>query len=225
KHVEINKGSEFVAVYAAYVQSETETIKKSRIYVFSLKTGMNMGFHEYDDTIITDKIYFIAYGVGERLLIISRNQSDDESTTHLMDPFSPRISVPAAKLFETDVEIQEPYIIKFDNVIGIINQEVAIYSGLVRKDWIPYLRKELGDHNRIFVLSDSKFITEMIKEELSGGRNFTKALFATEKGILHYDGSYLKWNLYFTPNDKPKSVPKLELEALFYDKDKAEWIP
>ncbi|CAG8684079.1 24381_t:CDS:2, partial [Racocetra persica] len=197
------------------------------IYVFSLKSGMNMAFHEYDDTIIIDKIYFIAYDAGERLLIISHNQFDDEPTTHLMDPFSLRIRVPATKLFETDVEIQDPYIIKFDNVIGIINQEVAIYSGLVRKDWIKYLREELGDYNRIFVLSDSKFITEMINEELADkiNKNFTKTLFTTEKDIRHYDGSYLKWNLYFTPNDKPKSVPKIELEALFYDKDKAKWIP
>ncbi|CAG8779808.1 34426_t:CDS:2, partial [Racocetra persica] len=44
KHVEINKGGEFLAVHAAYVQGENETTKKSRIYVFSLKSGMNMAF-------------------------------------------------------------------------------------------------------------------------------------------------------------------------------------
>ncbi|CAG8519491.1 13358_t:CDS:2 [Racocetra fulgida] len=193
-----------------------------KLEVFDGKEGVRKELYFPNTHNVVNQLAFVQNGD----LVIAL--FEDESTAHLMDPCSLKTRVPAAKLFETDVEIQDPYIIKFDNVIGIINNEVAIYSGLVRKDWIKYLREDLGDHNRIFVLSDSKFITEMIKEELSSDeKHFTNSLFQSEKNSnsIPYRGSYLKWNLYYTPNDKPKSVPKLELEALFYDKDKAEWLP
>ncbi|CAG8563789.1 19206_t:CDS:2, partial [Cetraspora pellucida] len=230
KHVEVNEGGEFLAVHAAYVQGENENTKKSMVYVFSLETGINIAFREYDERTIIDKIYFIAYDAGERLLIVSRDQFNDEPTTHLMNPFALKNPVPATKLFDTDVKIRDPYIIKFDNVIGLINGELAIYERLVRKDWIHYLRNDLDDYNRIFVISDSIYITKMIKDELSSEENiFKKSLeFPLGKTPLNYDGSFLRWNLYSTPSNKPKFGPRLEIEALLcykVDQDKIEWRP
>ncbi|CAG8780970.1 13519_t:CDS:1, partial [Cetraspora pellucida] len=185
---------------------------------------------EYDETTIIDKIYFIAYDAGERLLIISRDRFKDEPTTHLMDPCELKNCVPATKLFDTDVKIRDPYIIKFDNVIGLINGELAIYEGLVRKDWIHYLRNDLDDHNRVFIFSDSIYIKELIQDELSSGeKTFEQSLeFPSGKTQLNYDGSFLRWNLYSTPSNKPKLGPRLEIEALLnykVDQDKIEWRP
>ncbi|CAG8502309.1 5498_t:CDS:2, partial [Scutellospora calospora] len=227
KHVEINKGGEFLAVYAVYMQDETS--KKSRIYTYCLKTGMNLAFHEYGDKTIVDRIYFIAYKDGERLLIISHNQFSEESDSHLMDPFTLKDPVSAKKLLENlenfennenDVKFQEPYLIKFDNIIGNVDEKLIIHDGLIRKNWIPYLRKELGDYNRIFVSSDTEFISKMILDQLSEGKkkpNFTDSL---EIKKHTFEGSFAKWNLDYKPS---KFHYLIEIEALQLDHD--EWRP
>ncbi|CAG8734703.1 9237_t:CDS:2, partial [Dentiscutata erythropus] len=84
--VELNQGGELLAVYAVYLQDETP--KKSRLYIYSLKSGINMAYHDYDERIVVDSIYFIAYEVGERLLIKSHNQFNKERYIDLMDPYT-----------------------------------------------------------------------------------------------------------------------------------------
>ncbi|CAG8758323.1 40778_t:CDS:2 [Gigaspora margarita] len=166
RNVEVNQGGELLAVYAVYLQKEA--LKKSKLYVYSLKSGINMALCDYDEKRVVDNLYFIAYKAGERLLIRSRNPFNDELYIELVDPFT--LKTP---------QIWDPFIIKSDiksdNIIGIKNDNLDIYEllELSQTDWTTYLWKELGDYNRIFVLSDTeKYIKKMINDELNAGKIF-----------------------------------------------------
>ncbi|CAG8614790.1 39627_t:CDS:2 [Gigaspora margarita] len=227
-HVEVNQGGELLAVYAVYLQEDTP--KKSKLYIYSLKNGINMAIHDYDESRIVDSMYFIAYEAGERLLIRSHNPFNDELSIELMDPFTLKDPVSAKKLLESDKQIRDPFIIKSDkksdNIIGVINENLDIYEllKLFQTDWITYLRKELGDYNRIFVLSDTEYIKKMIDNELVKGENFTDPEISPEiddKPI--FEGKFLKWRLYYkNPNI---SGYVIEIEAEVLDKISGDWRP
>ncbi|RIB28674.1 hypothetical protein C2G38_1396354 [Gigaspora rosea] len=232
-HVEVNQGGELLAVYAVYLHEDTP--KKSRLYIYSLKNGINMAIRDYDESRIVESMYFIAYEVGERLLIRSRNPFNDELYIELVNPFTLKTPVSAKKLLESN-EIRDPFIIKSDkksdNIIGIIGVINYNYLGicelldLFQTDWITYLRKELGDYNRIFVLSDTEFIEKMIKNELA---------IATEKYFTNpeispeiddkptFEGKFLKWKLSFKNPNTPGSVIEIEVKVL--DQISGDWRP
>ncbi|CAG8789722.1 24168_t:CDS:2, partial [Gigaspora margarita] len=178
KLVEVNQGGELLAVYADYVKDET--LKNSRIYIYSLKTGMKIAFS------------------GERLLVRMQDPFNKDLFIYLMDPFTLKHPISAVKLFDTD---------------------------LVRKNWISYIRKKLGDYNKIFVLSDTEYIAKLINNELSRKeKNFTKSKVPPDKANKYtFEGSFLKWNLYY--KSRIKGLVLIEIEALLSDNDGNTWIP
>ncbi|CAG8710043.1 8486_t:CDS:2 [Dentiscutata erythropus] len=224
--VEINQGGELLAVYAVYLQEETP--KKSRIYIYSLRSGINIAFHDYDEKIVVDCIYFIAYEAGERLLIKSHNQFNEERYIDLMDPFNLKKPVSAKKLFESDVQIRDPYIIKSDkesdNAIGIIDENLDIYDLVKPSNWIEYIRKELGDYNRIYVLSDCEYIANMIKDELKGKYFNGSEVPPEESDEYPFQGSFLTWNLHYKKQGNRPGY-QVEIEAQIYDQNNNSWRP
>ncbi|KAF0527752.1 transient receptor potential cation channel subfamily a member 1-like [Gigaspora margarita] len=226
KLVEVNQGGELLAVYADYVKDET--LKNSRIYIYSLKTGMKIAFYECKESIVVDKIYFIAYEAGERLLVRTQDLFNKDLFIYLMDPFTLKNPISAVKLFDTDVWTQDIFIIKSDKktdkVIGVIDDKLDIYK-LVRKNWISYIRKKLGDYNKIFVLSDTEYIAKLINNELSRKeKNFTKSKVPPDEANKYtFEGSFLKWNLYY--KSRIKGLVLIEIEALLSDNDGNTWIP
>ncbi|RIB28677.1 hypothetical protein C2G38_1396460 [Gigaspora rosea] len=216
KLIEVNQGGELLAVYADFVKDET--LKKSRIYIYSLKTGMKIAFYECKEDIIVDKIYFIAYEAGERLHVRTQDPYNKILFIYLMDPFTLKNPISAVELFNTDVWTRDIFIIKSDKksdkVVGIIDDKLDIYR-LVRKNWIPNIREELGDYNKLFVLSDTEYIAKMINNELSGKeKDFTKSKVPPEKAKKYtFKGSFLKWNLYYKSRINTGFV-LIEIEAL-----------
>ncbi|CAG8807359.1 24170_t:CDS:2, partial [Gigaspora rosea] len=238
-HVEVNQGGELLAVYAVYLHEDTP--KKSRLYIYSLKNGINMAIRDYDESRIVESMYFIAYEVGERLLIRSRNPFNDELYIELMDPFTLKNPVSAKKLLESN-EIRDPFIIKSDKksdniigIIGVISYNLGICEDYVlgicelldlcQTDWIKYLRKELGDYNRIFVLSDTEYIKKVINDELVAGKYLTDPPeISPETDDKHpYEGKFLKWRLYYKNPNTPGSVIEIEVEVL--DQISGDWRP
>ncbi|CAG8784840.1 11759_t:CDS:2 [Gigaspora margarita] len=139
-HVEVDQSGELFPVYAVYLQDETP--KKSKLYIYSLKSGINMALHPF--IINSDK--------------------------------------------------------KSDNIIGVINDNLDIYEllELFQTEWITYLRKELGDYNRIFVLSDTEYIKKMINDELVTGEYFTDPEISPEIDEKPtFTGRFLEWRLYY----------------------------
>ncbi|KAF0493216.1 transient receptor potential cation channel subfamily a member 1-like [Gigaspora margarita] len=228
-HVEVNQGGELLAVYAVYLHEDTP--KKSKLYIYSLKNGINMAIHDYDESKIVDSMYFIAYEAGERLLIRSRNPFNDELSIELMDPFTLKTPVSAKKLLESNEQIRDPFIIKSDkksdNIIGVINDSLGICEllELFQTDWITYLRKELGDYNRIFVLSDTEKIAKMINDELDDEEKYfiDKENSPKIEDRPTYPGKFLTWRLsYKNPNTSGSAI---EIEAQVLDQISGDWRP
>ncbi|RIB28685.1 hypothetical protein C2G38_2157285 [Gigaspora rosea] len=210
-HVEVNQGGELLAVYAVYLQ---EGIPKSfKLYIYSLKSGINMAICNW-----------------ECLLIRSRNPFNDELYIELMDPFTLKNPVSAKKLLESNEQIRDPFIIKpdkkSDNIISVINDNLDIYEllELFQTDWITYLRKELGDYNRIFVLSDTEYIKKVIYDELDEGGDFTDPEISPEiNGKPTFTGKFLKWRLYYKYPNTSGYVIEIEAQAL--DQISGDWRP
>ncbi|CAG8714489.1 13222_t:CDS:1, partial [Gigaspora rosea] len=202
--------------------------------IFSLKIFQNKYKYitpdDYDVSRIVDSLYFIAYEVGERLLIRSCNPFNDELYIELMDPFTLKNPVSAKKLLESNKQIRDPFIVKSvkesDNIIGVINGNLGICEliKLFQTDWITYLRKELGDHNRIFVLSDTEYIAKMINNESIKGNFFTDPEISLEiDDKPTFTGKFLEWRLHYkNPNISGYAI-EIEVKAL--DQVSGDWRP
>ncbi|CAG8612348.1 3072_t:CDS:2, partial [Dentiscutata heterogama] len=167
----------------------------SRIYIYSTMNGMNLATYDYDSSISIDKIYFIAHDIGERLLVISHD-TENNVKMDLFDPYTLENPVNAEKLFEIGAMIQNPYTIKFSQLIGLIDGNISIYRRFIRNKWIDYLREQLNDYNRLFTLSDRKVMHEMIKKAMNiGSYGLSRYDIDHIEQEETYQGRLLRWEL------------------------------
>ncbi|CAG8759604.1 3887_t:CDS:2, partial [Dentiscutata erythropus] len=192
--VEVTEDEELLGI-CAKTYTEDDNPGTSRIYIYSTMNGMNLATYDYDASISIDKIYFIAHEIGERLLVISHD-TENNVKMDLFDPYTLKNPVNAENLFEIGALIQNPYTIKFSQLIGLIDGTISIYRRFIRDKWIDYLRQQLNDYNRLFTLSDRKVMHEMIKkatniENYGLSRNDIDRIEQEET----YNGRLLKWEL------------------------------
>ncbi|CAG8705638.1 18022_t:CDS:2, partial [Dentiscutata erythropus] len=142
--------------------------KLTYLYIFSTRNGMNLSSRTYkksgEHLVMIDGIHFIASNFGERVLITSHvhyilervkmnlnvHKFHDEKRTfnyRLMDPYTLTEPVNAGKLFRClKANINPPYIIKSDNIIYAIDDELFI-KNLIKENCIYYLSNDLKDSN------------------------------------------------------------------------------
>ncbi|CAG8683206.1 1257_t:CDS:2, partial [Scutellospora calospora] len=145
----------------------------------------------------------------ERLLFVLDDPPDKQY--NIMDPYNLTNSIGMSEFFEEN-EIQEPFIIKSDKIIYIIDGKVSI-KDLVHDnsdDWVKYLRKELKDTNSITTPCEKTI--EIIRNRLNNNCN----AYITDNN--EFPGNYLKWGLELSH----KSVMITVLEFNYRKKD---WHP
>ncbi|CAG8579515.1 14647_t:CDS:2, partial [Racocetra fulgida] len=131
--------------------------------------------HTYDKQIKIDAVYLIASKIGARLLIIAYNEEDKSEIYNLRDPFTFTEPVDAHKFFDhsedsdMQIQIQYPFIVKSDKIIGINDENIdkkLIIKELIqdKNNWITFLRKTLGDFNRIYMSSIKEQIIKFLEE-------------------------------------------------------------
>ncbi|CAG8577347.1 6375_t:CDS:2, partial [Scutellospora calospora] len=192
--VEISDDEELLLICA-----KSEATKETRLYVFSTETGINLAFYRF---------HLIASSKGERLFYVLDDPLDKKY--NIMDPYNLTNPIDASKLFENN-QVQEPYLIRSDKIIYIIDGKLSI-KDLVQDnsyDWIKYLRRELNDTNSITAPSKNTF--EIIKNSLNKDYNDTYISYNKV-----FQGVYLKWELEFSN----KSVMITVIE---FDYHKNDW--
>ncbi|RIB29536.1 hypothetical protein C2G38_1101001 [Gigaspora rosea] len=216
--VEVTEDEELLGICAKNYTEEDDDPGTSRIYIYSTMNGMNLATYDYDSSISIDKIYFIAYEIGERLLVISHN-TENNIKKDLFDPYTLENPVNAENLFENGVTIQNPYIIKFSQIIGLIDGSISIYREFIRNNWVNYLRDQLNDYNNLFTLNDRKAMHEMIKKAMNienyGSRYDIDHIEQEET----YPGRLLKWEL------DCQFLKSFILKAFYFNHEGNEWLP
>ncbi|CAG8506128.1 2650_t:CDS:2 [Scutellospora calospora] len=183
--IEISDDEELLIVSAKH-----EKIKKTRLYVFSTETGINLAF--FDALLfVIDRFHLIASKKGERLLYVLDDPPD--KYYNIVDPYNLTNPKDMSDFFENN-QIQEPYVIQSDKIVYMTDGNLSI-KDLVpdnSDDWMEYLRKELKDTNSITTLSEKR--TKIIKNILNN--NYNKYISDNEE----FSGHYLKWGLELDRN-------------------------
>ncbi|CAG8615953.1 6438_t:CDS:2 [Dentiscutata erythropus] len=174
--VEISYDEELLLVCAKNVKT-----KETRLYTYSTETGINLAF--FTTQLVINGFHLIASEKGERLLYISDDQYN------LMDPYSLQNPIDANVLFEKfkEKQFQEPYIIRSDKIIYIIDGILSIKElvPVNSDDWVKCLRKELKDTNSI--TTPSKKTIDIISKIIQNSN------YNTER--KEFEGKFLKWGL------------------------------
>ncbi|KAF0408149.1 hypothetical protein F8M41_008601 [Gigaspora margarita] len=177
--IEISDDEELLLVCAKNEENkENEENIETRLYIFftnsSTEAGMNLSSFTTKSRI--DRFYLIASEKGERLLYISNDQYN------LMDPYNLTNPIDASEFFKMIEEkhIQEPYIIRSDKIIYMIDKKVLIKE-LVHNNWVKCLRKDLKDTNSITTLPKKAIdiITEILTDADNAVRKELQEKFLT----------------------------------------------
>ncbi|CAG8540838.1 320_t:CDS:2, partial [Scutellospora calospora] len=170
-------------------------VKESRLYVFSIDTGMNIAF--FNTRYIIDRFHLIASKKGERLLYVLDDPPENKQY-NIMNPYYLKNPIDAIDLFEYN-KIQEtylnqgPYLIQSDKIIYIIDGKLSI-KNLVpdnSEDWNKYLRRELKDTNS--TITPAEKTIEIIKNRLNNCNEY----FTVNR---EFEGCHLKWGLELNSN-------------------------
>ncbi|CAG8494737.1 7385_t:CDS:2 [Racocetra fulgida] len=135
----------------------------------------------------------------------------------LFDPYTLENPVNAEDLFKIGSTIQNPYIIRSDQLIGLIDGSISIYSGFIYNNWIDYLRQQLNDYNGLFTLSDRILMDEMIKK--AKVENYQSRYDIDHIEQETYQGRLLKWEL------DCQVQKSLILKAFRFNHEENEWLP
>ncbi|RIB28361.1 hypothetical protein C2G38_1513929 [Gigaspora rosea] len=186
--VEISDDEELLIVCA-----KNEESKETRVYTFYIETGMNLAFY---------KFHLIASRKGESLLYVSGREY------YLMDPYDLKNPIDAREFFEIieEEQIQEPYLIRSDKIIYIIDGKLSIKELVPDNsdDWVEYLRKALNDTNSITASRTIDILTEIIN---------SKRYNPDKK---NFEGKFLQWNLESDDNS-------VKLAVIYYNYHKRRW--
>ncbi|CAG8437028.1 2952_t:CDS:2 [Diversispora eburnea] len=192
-----------------------------KIYVYSTERGVLLKKYIYEDEVTVNKVYFIASKVGERLLILS---SDDTNPNRceMMDPYTLENPVDTRILFRHSEEYFDPFIVKDDDVIGVSEGQLWIQS-LIKDDWINYLRSALKDYNEINSPSNGPILEKMIKDasEIFKYKSQDDDSEWAEREPLRketFEGHLFRWIL-------DCGQERIMLEAHRFDPDNGNWKP
>ncbi|CAG8602395.1 35620_t:CDS:2, partial [Racocetra persica] len=205
------KNDKTINIGNIYTKENGERIFAISDYKYvAISLDRNKPYNFITTMLVIDRFHLIASRKGERLLFISGKQYN------LVDPYNLKHPKSASKLFNKKTQIQEPYIIKSnevsDKTIYAIDGKLLI-DELVpdnTDDWVKYLRKELKDINSITALSKKTIdiINKIINNKLTDYYNVGRK--------KEFTGESLKWGLEVDDLS-------VKLTVIDYDLRKKQW--
>ncbi|CAG8685228.1 18440_t:CDS:2, partial [Acaulospora morrowiae] len=126
------------------------------LFIYSMALGMKLAQLNESNS----KIYFIGTDIGERMMI-----SGTWGSCNIIDPFEshPQDNLKDAKKLLRGVEINMPYVVQSDKIIGWFKKDLCIRS-LIPDNWIKYLREELRDFKGFGSSYEASRVEKMVDE-------------------------------------------------------------
>ncbi|RHZ51255.1 hypothetical protein Glove_481g10 [Diversispora epigaea] len=192
-----------------------------KVYVYSTEKGVLLKKYIYKDEVTVNKVYFIGSKVGERLLILSSDDSNS-NRCEIMDPYTLENPVDCRRLFSYSEGYFDPFIIKDDDIIGVCEGQLLI-QGLIKDDWINYLRRTLNDYNEINSPSNGSILEKMIENAIKTFKykSQTDDSEWAEREPLRketFEGHLFRWKL-------DCGQERIMLEVHRFDPENEDWKP